>query len=145
MRRSPSGLASDVFSHPESEVLGLSGVEMDSGGRGGLRPRKGNRERVTAGKGNTEEVSATPAATTSSTCQYRCIECNQEAKELYRDYNHGVLKITICVSCQMWGVLGKEKAWRDLGTDLSQLFRMIKLEFQGLLVQSSNGCLEDPP
>ncbi|XP_045673809.1 protein ARV1 isoform X2 [Phyllostomus hastatus] len=73
---------------------------MDTGGRGGLRPRKGKREGVTARKGNTEEVSATPAAATSSTCQYRCIECNQEAKELYRDYNHGVLKITICKSCQ---------------------------------------------
>ncbi|KAM6177358.1 protein ARV1 [Erethizon dorsatum] len=31
---------------------------------------------------------------------YRCIECNQEASELYRDYNHGVLKLTICKSCQ---------------------------------------------
>ncbi|KAM4772279.1 protein ARV1 [Rhinophrynus dorsalis] len=31
---------------------------------------------------------------------YRCIECNEESKELYRDYKHGVLKITICKSCQ---------------------------------------------
>lgn len=31
---------------------------------------------------------------------YRCIECNQEASELYRDYNHGVLKLTICVSAR---------------------------------------------
>ena len=117
---------------------------MDTGGQGGLRPRKGNPEGVTAGKGNTEEVSTSPAAATSSSCPYRCIECNQEAKELYRDYNHGVLKITICVSCQMWGVLGKKMAWRDLGTNLSQLFRMIKIEFQGLLVQSSNGCSTHP-
>ncbi|KAM4043675.1 protein ARV1 [Anomaloglossus baeobatrachus] len=28
---------------------------------------------------------------------YRCIECNKESSELYRDYKHGVLKITICV------------------------------------------------
>ncbi|XP_073529480.1 protein ARV1 [Phyllobates terribilis] len=31
---------------------------------------------------------------------YRCIECNKESTELYRDYKHGVLKITICTSCQ---------------------------------------------
>ncbi|CAH2252644.1 ARV1 [Pelobates cultripes] len=31
---------------------------------------------------------------------YRCIECNKESRELYRDYGHGVLKITICKSCQ---------------------------------------------
>ncbi|XP_043919625.1 protein ARV1 [Protopterus annectens] len=31
---------------------------------------------------------------------YRCIECSCHAKELYRDYNHGVLKLTICESCQ---------------------------------------------
>ncbi|PIN97516.1 hypothetical protein AB205_0082490, partial [Aquarana catesbeiana] len=31
---------------------------------------------------------------------YRCIECNEESNELYRDYKHGVLKITICKSCQ---------------------------------------------
>ncbi|XP_069810280.1 protein ARV1 [Dendropsophus ebraccatus] len=31
---------------------------------------------------------------------YRCIECNEESTELYRDYRHGVLKITICKSCQ---------------------------------------------
>ncbi|XP_041108514.1 protein ARV1 isoform X2 [Polyodon spathula] len=30
---------------------------------------------------------------------YKCIECNQEANELHRDYSYGVLKITIC-SCQ---------------------------------------------
>ncbi|XP_018425303.1 PREDICTED: protein ARV1 [Nanorana parkeri] len=31
---------------------------------------------------------------------FRCIECNEECNELYRDYKHGVLKITICKSCQ---------------------------------------------
>uniref|UniRef100_A0A8C5R111 Protein ARV n=1 Tax=Leptobrachium leishanense TaxID=445787 RepID=A0A8C5R111_9ANUR len=31
---------------------------------------------------------------------YRCIECSKESAELYRDYKHGVLKITICKSCQ---------------------------------------------
>ncbi|XP_007896579.1 protein ARV1 [Callorhinchus milii] len=31
---------------------------------------------------------------------YRCVECNQEARELYRDYSRGVIKITICKSCQ---------------------------------------------
>ncbi|KAE8601548.1 hypothetical protein XENTR_v10013712 [Xenopus tropicalis] len=31
---------------------------------------------------------------------YRCIECSKESRELYRDYRHGVLKITICKSCQ---------------------------------------------
>ncbi|XP_075059741.1 protein ARV1 [Mixophyes fleayi] len=31
---------------------------------------------------------------------YRCIECNEESRELYRDYRRGVLKITICKSCQ---------------------------------------------
>lgn len=40
------------------------------------------------------------AAAASSSFLYRCIECNREARELYRDYNHGVLKITICKSCQ---------------------------------------------
>lgn len=29
---------------------------------------------------------------------YRCIECNREAAELYRDYQRGVLRISICVS-----------------------------------------------
>ncbi|XP_069462999.1 protein ARV1 isoform X3 [Ambystoma mexicanum] len=33
-------------------------------------------------------------------CVYRCIECSQLSVELYRDYSHGVLKITICKSCQ---------------------------------------------
>ncbi|XP_075452700.1 protein ARV1 isoform X2 [Ascaphus truei] len=28
---------------------------------------------------------------------YRCIECNEESTELYRDYRHGILKITICI------------------------------------------------
>uniref|UniRef100_A0A671G6K8 Protein ARV n=1 Tax=Rhinolophus ferrumequinum TaxID=59479 RepID=A0A671G6K8_RHIFE len=61
---------------------------MGTGGRGGLRQ----------GKGSTEGLTATPAATDAlASCQYRCIECNQEAKELYRDYKHGVLKITICL------------------------------------------------
>nr|XP_012593655.1 protein ARV1 isoform X2 [Microcebus murinus] len=63
---------------------------MGNGGRGGLRPGKGKAD---------DGVAATPTAVSDS-CQYRCIECNQEAKELYRDYNHGVLKITICKSCQ---------------------------------------------
>ncbi|PNI55148.1 ARV1 isoform 5 [Pan troglodytes] len=62
---------------------------MGNGGRSGLQQ----------GKGNVGGVAATPTAASAS-CQYRCIECNQEAKELYRDYNHGVLKITICKSCQ---------------------------------------------
>ncbi|PNI55146.1 ARV1 isoform 3 [Pan troglodytes] len=59
---------------------------MGNGGRSGLQQ----------GKGNVGGVAATPTAASAS-CQYRCIECNQEAKELYRDYNHGVLKITICI------------------------------------------------
>lgn len=41
------------------------------------------------------------AAAVSPPCPYRCIECNQEASELYRDYNHGVLKLTICVSARV--------------------------------------------
>lgn len=89
-------------------------MEMGTGGRSGLRPGKGNPEGVAAGKGNAEGVAAAPTAA-SAPCQYRCIECNQEAKELYRDYNHGVLKITICVSCQLWGGLGRKMALRDLG------------------------------
>lgn len=28
---------------------------------------------------------------------FRCVECNEKALELHRDYNHGILKITICV------------------------------------------------
>uniref|UniRef100_A0A8C8RMR9 Protein ARV n=1 Tax=Pelusios castaneus TaxID=367368 RepID=A0A8C8RMR9_9SAUR len=31
---------------------------------------------------------------------YRCVECNREAPELYRDYQRGVLRIAICKSCQ---------------------------------------------
>ncbi|KAM3860904.1 protein ARV1 [Diretmus argenteus] len=31
---------------------------------------------------------------------FRCIECNEEATELHRDYSNGILKITICESCQ---------------------------------------------
>ncbi|MBN3314454.1 ARV1 protein, partial [Atractosteus spatula] len=31
---------------------------------------------------------------------FRCIECNEEAYELHRDYSNGILKITICKSCQ---------------------------------------------
>uniref|UniRef100_A0A5F9CY99 Protein ARV n=1 Tax=Oryctolagus cuniculus TaxID=9986 RepID=A0A5F9CY99_RABIT len=58
---------------------------MGTGGRSGQRP----------GKASTDGVGVTPGA--SASYQYRCIECNQEAKELYRDYNHGVLKITICI------------------------------------------------
>ena len=86
---------------------------MGTGGQNGLRPGKGNTEGVTEGKGKTDEVTMTSNTDASASCQYRCIECNQEAKELYRDYNHGVLKITICVSCQVWGVLaGKNGAAR---------------------------------
>lgn len=29
---------------------------------------------------------------------FKCIECNEEASELYRDYRNGIVKITICVS-----------------------------------------------
>lgn len=28
---------------------------------------------------------------------FRCVECNEKAKELHRDYSNGILKITICV------------------------------------------------
>ncbi|XP_044276745.1 protein ARV1 [Varanus komodoensis] len=31
---------------------------------------------------------------------YRCIECNRKATELYKDYQRGVLRISICKSCQ---------------------------------------------
>ncbi|XP_060686791.1 protein ARV1 [Hemiscyllium ocellatum] len=31
---------------------------------------------------------------------YRCVECNEKAQELHRDYSHGIIKITICKSCQ---------------------------------------------
>lgn len=31
---------------------------------------------------------------------FRCVECNEKAKELHRDYSNGILKITICESCQ---------------------------------------------
>ncbi|KAM6915598.1 protein ARV1 [Xenentodon cancila] len=31
---------------------------------------------------------------------YRCVECNGKAAELHRDYSNGILKITICESCQ---------------------------------------------
>lgn len=57
-------------------------MAMGTGGRRGTRSGKGTEG----------------AAAASSSCLYRCIECNREARELYRDYNHGVLKITICVS-----------------------------------------------
>ncbi|XP_036592438.1 protein ARV1-like [Trichosurus vulpecula] len=63
-------------------------VEMGTGGRS--RPR--------SVKGKVEKAAADNAP--SSLWPYRCIECNQEATELYRDYNHWVLKITICKSCQ---------------------------------------------
>ncbi|XP_012978013.1 protein ARV1 isoform X2 [Mesocricetus auratus] len=53
-------------------------------GTGGLRATR-------SGKG------AEGTATVASPCLYRCIECNREAQELYRDYSHGVLKITICI------------------------------------------------
>lgn len=55
---------------------------MGTGGRRGMRSGKGTEG----------------AAAASSSFLYRCIECNREARELYRDYSHGVLKITICVS-----------------------------------------------
>ncbi|XP_029607748.1 protein ARV1 [Salmo trutta] len=32
--------------------------------------------------------------------RFRCIECNKGAHELHRDYSNGILKITICGSCQ---------------------------------------------
>ncbi|XP_016018912.1 protein ARV1 [Rousettus aegyptiacus] len=74
---------------------------MGAGGRGGPRPGEGDLDAGTAGKGRPEGVSATPAAAAASgPGQYRCIECDQEASELYRDYSHGVLRITICKSCQ---------------------------------------------
>uniref|UniRef100_A0A3Q3INU9 Protein ARV n=2 Tax=Monopterus albus TaxID=43700 RepID=A0A3Q3INU9_MONAL len=31
---------------------------------------------------------------------FRCVECNEKATELHRDYNNGILKLTICGSCQ---------------------------------------------
>ncbi|KAG7460978.1 hypothetical protein MATL_G00204580 [Megalops atlanticus] len=31
---------------------------------------------------------------------YRCVECSSNAHELHRDYSNGILKITICDSCQ---------------------------------------------
>ncbi|XP_007423728.1 protein ARV1 isoform X1 [Python bivittatus] len=31
---------------------------------------------------------------------YRCIECSTKATELYKDYQRGVLRISICKSCQ---------------------------------------------
>lgn len=32
--------------------------------------------------------------------EFRCIECNEKATELHRDYSNSILKITICESCQ---------------------------------------------
>uniref|UniRef100_A0A8P4K292 Protein ARV n=1 Tax=Dicentrarchus labrax TaxID=13489 RepID=A0A8P4K292_DICLA len=32
--------------------------------------------------------------------ELRCVECNEKASELHRDYSNGILKITICESCQ---------------------------------------------
>ncbi|XP_077443699.1 protein ARV1 isoform X2 [Stigmatopora argus] len=32
--------------------------------------------------------------------KFRCIECNEKATELHRDYKNGILKITLCGSCQ---------------------------------------------
>ncbi|XP_064847069.1 protein ARV1-like [Oncorhynchus masou masou] len=32
--------------------------------------------------------------------RFRCVECNKDAHELHRDYSNGILKITICGSCQ---------------------------------------------
>ncbi|TRY81318.1 hypothetical protein DNTS_005245 [Danionella cerebrum] len=31
--------------------------------------------------------------------RFRCVECNEEAEELHRDYSNGILKITRCRSC----------------------------------------------
>ncbi|CAG5928460.1 unnamed protein product [Menidia menidia] len=31
---------------------------------------------------------------------FRCVECSEKAAELHRDYKNGILKITICESCQ---------------------------------------------
>ncbi|XP_073711757.1 protein ARV1 [Misgurnus anguillicaudatus] len=31
---------------------------------------------------------------------FKCIECNEDANELHRDYSNGILKITICDSCK---------------------------------------------
>ncbi|XP_029352391.1 protein ARV1 [Echeneis naucrates] len=31
---------------------------------------------------------------------FRCVECNEKATELHRDYNNGILKITICEFCK---------------------------------------------
>ncbi|KAM9354433.1 protein ARV1 [Pholidichthys leucotaenia] len=31
---------------------------------------------------------------------FRCVECHEKATELHRDYSNGILKITICESCQ---------------------------------------------
>ncbi|XP_061668391.1 protein ARV1 isoform X1 [Syngnathoides biaculeatus] len=31
---------------------------------------------------------------------FRCVECNEKATELHRDYSNGILKITLCGSCQ---------------------------------------------
>ncbi|XP_029966100.1 protein ARV1 [Salarias fasciatus] len=31
--------------------------------------------------------------------EFRCVECNEKATELHRDYSNGILKITICDSC----------------------------------------------
>lgn len=30
---------------------------------------------------------------------FKCIECNEEASELHRDYSNGIVKITLCKSC----------------------------------------------
>ncbi|XP_061609909.1 protein ARV1 isoform X3 [Phyllopteryx taeniolatus] len=32
--------------------------------------------------------------------EFRCVECNEKATELHRDYSNGILKITLCGSCQ---------------------------------------------
>uniref|UniRef100_A0A673GL11 Protein ARV n=1 Tax=Sinocyclocheilus rhinocerous TaxID=307959 RepID=A0A673GL11_9TELE len=31
---------------------------------------------------------------------FKCVECNEDANELHRDYSNGILKITICSSCK---------------------------------------------
>lgn len=31
---------------------------------------------------------------------FKCVECNEDATELHRDYSHGILKLTRCSSCK---------------------------------------------
>ncbi|KAG6932831.1 ARV1 -like protein, fatty acid homeostasis modulator, partial [Chelydra serpentina] len=61
------------------------------GKRGALK-RMGAGKRGFSGNGRSPEMGE-PGG-------YRCVECNREAPELYRDYQRGVLRIAICKSCQ---------------------------------------------